>query len=402
MTQNKKPHVLVATFSTGRIETITAGFLLTLMSQEKEAGRYTVGFTFPEMVPVEHARNTVMRDFKRGDAQWLLMVDEDNPPTNNPLDYVSKDLDVVVFPTLMWQSSPEILAAGGNPLSWNCMDETDGGFIEHRPKGGLQEIDAGGSGAMLVSRRVATAVNHPFLRPTDSDGVVVEGSDFHFCRKVRAAGYKVWAAYECPCRHVNRIELTEFQRVLAARDISHANNPNINTPEYWDKEWERRENLELPGIAHFYPRIVEMCTGKTVLDFGCGIGRLLEALSEAEPTRKIAGVDLSPWAVSRVRKGGIRAWSGDSPLGIWDVIVATEVLEHLDDPDRMLKQFFEHTNEVIYTVPANQLPPGIEKEHQRVFTPGYIERITPYCRSITQIGPYFLVHARRENGALEA
>ena len=74
-----------------------------------------------------------------------------------------------------------------------------------------------------------------------------------------------------------------------------------------------------------------------VLDVGCGTGCLLRALCDAG-YKDVWGVEFSTYAAGFARKiPGAKVFAGhlldaDLPLGSFDVINATEVIEHLRDP----------------------------------------------------------------------
>ncbi len=77
--------------------------------------------------------------------------------------------------------------------------------------------------------------------------------------------------------------------------------------------------------------------GIRVLDFGCGTGALLRALVGAGYT-DVWGVELSPYAAAKAAGiAGARVFAGellaaDLPRGSFDLINATEVIEHVRDP----------------------------------------------------------------------
>jgi SAM-dependent methyltransferase len=79
---------------------------------------------------------------------------------------------------------------------------------------------------------------------------------------------------------------------------------------------------------------------RTVVDLGCGDGSLLRAIASELPDAKLAGIDLSAAQIeeNRASSPGI-AWHAGNvedesiPVpGVFDAIVSSEVVEHLENP----------------------------------------------------------------------
>ena len=178
--------------------------------------RYRLKIILPTHNPYENNLCHIVSQILSEDHDYWLSFDADNPPMNNPLDLVELDKDIIICPTPQWHTTRESIEKGDYPIFWNCMDAVEGGFREHAEKSGLQEIDAGGSGCMLVSRRVLEQIAKPFYRTTYHDGTVEQGPDFTFCMRAKAAGFRVWAHYDYPCRHFKEVELTEAIQAFGA------------------------------------------------------------------------------------------------------------------------------------------------------------------------------------------
>jgi len=140
-------------------------------------------------------------------THWLT-IDADNPPNRNPLDLVDLDKDVIGCPTPVWHFVDK---PGDRPWCLNAWDEAnEEAFREHHPMNGLQQVDAVGTGCMLIARRVLEhpeMTYRPFGRSYDWSGLVVNGNDMQFCRRARGAGFTVWAHYDYTCRHFNTLDV---------------------------------------------------------------------------------------------------------------------------------------------------------------------------------------------------
>lgn len=81
--------------------------------------------------------------------------------------------------------------------------------------------------------------------------------------------------------------------------------------------------------------------GRSVLDLGCGLGGYSKVLAEAG--LDVQALDVVPEYVERARSIGVDAEAYDGervPLadGSVDTVILLEVVEHLDDPGRLLRE----------------------------------------------------------------
>jgi SAM-dependent methyltransferase len=113
--------------------------------------------------------------------------------------------------------------------------------------------------------------------------------------------------------------------------------PAADSP-YDDRFWDGAEVGDWDGFAR---TILHHFPVRSVLDVGCGGGRLLEALRTADPTLRLKGVDASAPALERARRRGldvqpldlVRLRAGDvasaaQALGDFDLVICLEVAEH--------------------------------------------------------------------------
>ena len=156
---------------------------------------------------------------------------------------------------------------------------------------------------------------------------------------------------------------------LAARDVKAVT--RRNTRRAYEKLFGRDELLDEylgPERLMFYEEVAQVCAvfgARHVVDIGCGSGHLLRALAARTPNAHFVGVDFSRNAIRRACKVLPEArWVvGDAyapPVqeASFDLVLCTEVLEHLDRPRDMLDalaRLCTPGGHVVVTVPDGEL-----------------------------------------------
>jgi SAM-dependent methyltransferase len=128
------------------------------------------------------------------------------------------------------------------------------------------------------------------------------------------------------------------------------------------EKYERPGGVERRLIERFRAALVRevgALSPRRVLDAGCGEGIVAAWLSVALPDAEITGVDARPEAIAEAsrRTPSLRAEIGDLyalPFGDgeFDLVLAIEVLEHLDRPRAALRELARvSARSLILTVP---------------------------------------------------
>jgi len=159
---------------------------------------------------------------------------------------------------------------------------------------------------------------------------------------------------------------------------------NLNTQEFWEDEAKKGylEKYFNSYLSEGYLKAIlkEITTEDKVLDVACGSGVLTKYLGNVD------GCDFSEYSIKWVHKKlGLKTFHCDLNNKIpvkkdsYDILVATEVLEHLDNPKKVIKEMARVAKrKIIVSVPYDN--GGVQsEEHKWLFTPkDIVELLEPY------------------------
>lgn len=179
--------------------------------------RYKLHIIMPYITPYENNLHRIVNTFMASKCEFWLNIDSDNPPMDNPLDLIELDLDIVGCPTPVWHFTNTI--ENEKPIYENVYKYVSNkhAYTEWIDKDGLQEVDAVGTGCILISRRVfenPEMRKAPFRRKLNPDGTVRRGTDISFCERAKKNGFIVHAHYDYRCQHHNELELNEIMNAF--------------------------------------------------------------------------------------------------------------------------------------------------------------------------------------------
>lgn len=201
--------VMVCTLEMGEVRAEQRDWALALLKD----GRHDLIFRRARAKPTSSNRNEVAL-FVRSEPQvdYLLMVDDDVVPPVRVLDYVDEDKDVVVFPCHIWRANEN--ADHPVMLAISLLEDASTRWVDKRQR--LVEISRGGTGAMLIARRVLEhpGMAAPFADGFDEAGVRNNGHDLMFCDRAREAGFRIWAAMDCVSSHYKTVDLAQVSQLL--------------------------------------------------------------------------------------------------------------------------------------------------------------------------------------------
>jgi hypothetical protein len=128
--------------------------------------------------PIDANRNYIVNQFLKTDADWLLMVDSDVVPPVNVLEMINNNVPVC--------SAHVSTLIDGNIVPVGMIK--DGDNYLHRwehSEPGLHEVDATGTGCILIRRDVFDSLDKPYFRFIyNEEGDLIRGEDFDFTDRV--------------------------------------------------------------------------------------------------------------------------------------------------------------------------------------------------------------------------
>ena len=146
-----------------------------------------------------------------------------------------------------------------------------------------------------------------------------------------------------------------------------------NTKEYWDEIWvSPKRRVEKYSMQRAWWHI-QQTGAKSVLDVGCGNGRLLFGVKE---DREVFGIDISEVAINRMKKeygvDGIAMdlYDMDKLDKTFDFVVINHTLEHLWKDEEVVQKCFDKLNiggTFYAAVPNDMSGPEETEEHVRKY-----------------------------------
>lgn len=208
------PRVLATTCNMGWVHRS----LMPTVSHLEVAPNIVVTWNWPESGDYCMKMNQMAKAAVRGGYDYWFNMDDDQGPVSDPSPLFELDLPVIGLPAPIWKHHQDW------PFTYSAFDKVGNNkYRMHDPReGGLQEVDAIGSGCMIVRTDVLKAIGLPaFVRVLSSDGcTAIQGPDMYFSDKVVAAGFQLHAHYAHKCNHVKDLELgTMFEKCFEAFEL---------------------------------------------------------------------------------------------------------------------------------------------------------------------------------------
>jgi len=191
---------------------------------------YELKFEFPSNKPGVHNRSMIVERFLESDFDYLMMIDCGVVPPQNILNLVTCDVPIVsplvhafqnvgIVPLALKEPKPHkdededflSRAMGITPtltcekeLKYGVMGESEGEKINE----GLVEVDATGTGCLLIKRQVLEDLKPAFWDIFDPEtGKRIMGQDLNFCYRAKELGYKTYVHFGYRASHITPMDM---------------------------------------------------------------------------------------------------------------------------------------------------------------------------------------------------
>ena len=161
---------------------------------------------------------------------------------------------------------------------------------------------------------------------------------------------------------------------------------NINDQKYWNDrfasgDWADSGRAQTQEYAKANIEVIEVdkLFSGTLLDFGCALGDAIPIFSKELPHAQLYGMDISQAAVDKciARYGDIaRFYCGaHEDVKFHDVIIASHVMEHLDDDKSIVECLLGKCRDLFIIVPYKETP--LFFEHVNFYDETYYDELQP-------------------------
>jgi len=195
--KDKKVLIAIPCYS-GYIPTLTVSSLLQLHKP------CPCAFIVIDRQRIDKCRNFFIKEALKGDFDYLLMIDDDNPTPPGTLEMLLEDdKDIVIPPILSRNPNKEGQFTLCAYYKEDRLVKTETlAYYNHITKfveeGHLHKIDAGGCGVMLIKKKVLEKMDKEYEYPFAFGDTMVEGQrrtmseDVEFCERAVRQGFEVW------------------------------------------------------------------------------------------------------------------------------------------------------------------------------------------------------------------
>jgi GT2 family glycosyltransferase len=180
---------------------------------------YSVSIRFyPNLAPLDNARNKAVKDFLEDYFDYFFHVDDDIVPPPNVLDVllaadkdviaplcftIKRDDEGILFPMVVAHRYDATVNGEYRP------------YIPETDTGGIHETDVVTGGCHLVKREVMEKLERPYYFTYHKNGTVIYSEDFVFSQQCQKLGYKLYTHYGLHCKHIKLVDVKDMNDLMS-------------------------------------------------------------------------------------------------------------------------------------------------------------------------------------------
>jgi len=196
----KKPSVYIAILNTGTKRTEYDKLIMPRMMATPGVDVFLENPVKSRSVPVTSNRNGISKRYRAADHDYLLLLDDDTVPFDNPVELVFAKKDIIGCPYRIYQNGK---------LYWSAWIHNGEGYVavdlDKTVCGELLAVDVVATGCILIKRKVLEQLKAPFNAVFDEDGIPKLAEDFNFCRRAKEAGFEIYTTPKRRCEHFKTV-----------------------------------------------------------------------------------------------------------------------------------------------------------------------------------------------------
>lgn len=170
---------------------------------------------YPNLSPLDNARNRAVKDFLEDYCDYFLHIDADIIPPENCLEELLKADKEVIAPLCFTFNYDKDGLPFPQPVA-HRYDENK----EYRPyvptenPQGIHETDVITGGCHLVKREVFERLERPYYFTYHKNGLVEYSEDFVFSQQCQKLGYKLYTHYGLQCGHLKVVDVKGINNLM--------------------------------------------------------------------------------------------------------------------------------------------------------------------------------------------
>jgi hypothetical protein len=204
------PKVLISIPTRENIHADTVGWILNAMSDSAKVG-YEMGVhILYSPYPIDCQRNNQISDFLEAPKYThLFLLDSDCVPERGAVEkLLDYDLDMVASVAPALSGGAIKYTAGWETGNEDPKERYVMLSVASEKAHGLQKVDGVGATGVLIKRHVIETLKYPYFKFLYTDDNILElGEDYYFCKKVRDAGFEIWADFDLRQKHYKLVVL---------------------------------------------------------------------------------------------------------------------------------------------------------------------------------------------------